>query len=75
MKIASLSITPTIATVPNVIGRTAVQAQADIEAAGLVSDGSIVFAFGRPLHRVYSQNILPGTTVAYGSVVKWKANP
>jgi beta-lactam-binding protein with PASTA domain len=62
-------------TVPNLIGLTKPQANAVLALKGLGSNGQTVFMFGKPLHKVYSQSKLPGTHVAPGTVISWKANP
>jgi serine/threonine-protein kinase len=64
-----------LVTVPNLIGLTPAQANAALAAKGLVSDGKIQFQFGKPLHKVYSQNKVAGSLVLVGATVKWKANP
>ena len=73
-KVAQNVLVPTVQ-VPNLIGMTPGQAAAALAAVQLVSNGTIDFKFGKPLHRVYSQGKNPFTLVPKGSIVSWRANP
>ena len=64
-----------VVAVPNLLGRTAGQASSDLAAAGLGSDGQIVFNLTKPLHKVWAQSPAAGALVAPGTVVHWKRNP
>jgi beta-lactam-binding protein with PASTA domain len=64
-----------VVAVPNLSGRTAAQAAADLAALGLGSDGSVVVNLTKPLHKVWAQNPASGALVPPGTVVHWKRNP
>jgi serine/threonine-protein kinase len=64
-----------VATVPNVIGLTPLQAKNAIQGAGYVSSGSSVPMIFKPHGKVYSQNPAGGAALAPGGVVHWKWNP
>ena len=74
LKIPKIGIAPLVQ-VPNLIGLTPNQAKNALLAKGLVSDGKLVIAFGKPHGRVYSQNRAPGTWVAPDTQVSWRWNP
>ena len=61
--------------VPNVLGRTAAQADSDLATAGLGSDGAVAINLFKPAHKVWAQSPAAGTLVAPGTVVHWKRNP
>jgi beta-lactam-binding protein with PASTA domain len=63
---------PAMVAVPNLFGKTKVQAVAALTAVGLAADPDEVVNPLKPLGKVYSQSPLAGTGVASGTVVHFK---